>query len=259
MARKNKAYLFGPFFGEAAWEFFRFAPYAIHLKKTEPNTILVVMTRPERFDFYGQYADILVPLEIKNEADVYKQSGFKLLGFPEEHAKRMCDLFVHAYKKKFYIKGIFTPDFSSLRYKLKWQFPRGKMDYDFVPRKKNIRIANNISKKKNIIIVDIGYKYETSKYHVIDINYFKNLISSSINNKNTTYYGCLIHLLKRSKFVIGNLSSDVGRLAILLKTPLIYPYREISDDNVFLMNPLKTPIIDCESIIEGVRMYEDNI
>jgi len=44
-----------------------------------------------------------------------------------------------------------------------------------------------------------------------------------------------------------------------LKTPLIYPYRTVSTDNVFLMNPLETPIIDCESIIEGVKFYENSI
>jgi len=56
----DKAYLFGPFFGELSWEYFRFAPYAIYLKKISPDIKMIVFTRPSRFDLYGQYADILV-------------------------------------------------------------------------------------------------------------------------------------------------------------------------------------------------------
>jgi len=258
MGKKPKAYLFGPFFGELSWEYFRFAPYAIHLKKTEPDIQMVVMTRPERFDFYGQYADVLVPLKIPNDG-VYDQSAFKLLGYDISLCQKFCDIFRITYKKKYEIVDCYVPDFSSLRYKVKWQFPRGKMDYDFIPRKGNTKIIENFSRKKNIVITDVGYRYNTGRYTVINIETFKKLISSSIDNNRVTYYGCLIQLIKQSKFVISNLKSDLGKLSVLLKTPLIYPHRTISTDNVFLMNPLKTPIIDCESIIEGVKFYENSI
>ena len=65
--QKNpKAVLFGPFLGELSWEFYRFAPYAIYLKKRNPDIKLIVLTRKERFDLYGKHADILIPLRIKN-------------------------------------------------------------------------------------------------------------------------------------------------------------------------------------------------
>lgn len=256
--RQNKAYLFGPFFGETSWEYFRFAPYAIHLKKQNPDIQTIVMTRPDRFDLYGQYADVLVPLKLENE-NLYEQSAFKLVGFDIAIAQRYCDVFRISFKKKYQIVDVHVPDFSSLRYKLKWQFPRGKMDYDFLPRKSVVKLVNNIYKQKNIVLTDEGYSYKTDKYHVVPIDKFKELVMLSVDNMKISYLGCLIQMIKKSKFVVSNLRSDVGRLAVLLNVPLIYPYRDVSDDNVFLMNPLKTPIFDCESIIEGVRFYENNI
>ena len=256
--KKNKAYLFGPCFGELSWEYFRFAPYAIHLKKTEPDTQLVVMTRPDRFDFYGQYADVLVPLQIENES-MYEQSAFKLIGFEIGMCQKFCDIFRITYKKKYQIVDHHVPDFSTLRYKIKWQFPRGKMDYDFIPRKGNTKYVNNIVRGKNVVITDEGYTYDTKKYNVFKIQDFQKWIRLGVDNKKITYYGALIQLIKKSKFVVSNLRSDVGKLAILLGVPLVYPYRDISTDNVMLMNPLKTPIFDCDSILEGVRYYENYV
>lgn len=258
MPRKNKAFLFGPFFGELSWEYFRFAPYAIHLKKTNPDINMVVMTRSERFDFYGQYADVLVPLKIENE-DMYEPRGFKLIGYDISVCERLCDIFRISYKKKYQIEECFVPDFSALRHHVRWQFPRNKMDYDFVPRKGNVKTINSMLKGKRLVLTDEGYTYSTDKYNVIKISDFNKWIEPIVDNKKITYYGCLIQLMKKCLFVISNLKSDIGKLSILLKTPLIYPYRKISKDSVFLMNPLQTPIIDCESIVEGVKIYENNI
>jgi hypothetical protein len=255
---KPKAYLFGPFFGEVGWEYFRFAPYIIHLKKMEPKIQTVVMTRPERFDFYGQYADTLVPLNIIND-DSYKQEGFKMLKFDIPLAEQVCDVFRISYKKKYKIIETFVPDFSSFRYRIKWQFPRNKMDYSFAPRKLNIKFINNMIKGKEVIVVDEGYSYETEKYDVVKIEDLKKKIKSTSQDMKITYYGCLIRLLRKSNFVISNLKSDVGKLAILLKTTLIYPSRDLTTDQTFLLNPLKTPIIDCKNIIEGVDIYENNL
>jgi hypothetical protein len=64
-------------------------------------------------------------------------------------------------------------------------------------------------------------------------------------------------LLKRSLFTVSDLTSDVGRLSLLVKTPLIYPKRKVSDDAVKLLNPLKIDVIDCENIQDGVIVYEN--
>ena len=62
MMKKSIA-LFGPFIGSLSWEFYRFAPLMIFLKRLYPDKKIAVLTRPERFDLYGQYADYLIPLK----------------------------------------------------------------------------------------------------------------------------------------------------------------------------------------------------
>lgn len=254
---KNNAYLFGPFFGELSWEYFQFAPYAIYVKKNDAKSNLVVYTRPDRFDLYGQYADILVPLRIKNE-NYYKQTSFKLQGYDDLICEGLNHMFASKYKK-FFRNSVHhcVPDISSLRYNLKWQFPREKMDYDFRPRLLNRQYINKIFNTKDVIVVDKEYNYDNRNYNIIHISDF-NIEVQKVNNKNLTYLGCLIELIKIAKFTISDLKSDVGRLSILLKTPLIYPNREITLENVKLLNPLNTTIIDCDKIQEGVRIYEDN-
>ena len=145
----TKAYLFGPFFGELSWEFFRFAPYAIYLKKSEPEKKLVVFTRPSRFDLYGQYADILVPLCIKDDQK-YTEKAFRLVGFDSNLCKMLVNTYRFKYRKKFNIVDHFYPDGSTMRHNLKWQFPRGKMDYDFKPRILNHNEVDKFFKNRRL-------------------------------------------------------------------------------------------------------------
>lgn len=251
---KDKAFLFGPFFGELSWEYFRFAPYAIYLKKNNPDVKVIVLTRPERFDLYGRYSDILVPLKI---GDSCKQRAFGLVGFNTSYANQLSQAFEMQYKKEYSIER-FCPDFSSIRYNLKWQFPRSCMDYDFIPRKKHSKVVSHVVKGEKIVLVDEGYDFSSEEYNIIKIEKYLQSVMCYIDNKRITYIGCLIELIKRSLFVVSNLKSDVGRLSILLKKPLIYLNREMSYDSISLLNPYKTPIIDCSSILEGVKYYEDN-
>ena len=67
---RKSAYLIGPFIGELLWEFYRFAPYVIYLKKKNPKAEFVIFTREERFDLYGRYGSVLVPLRIQNDHDL---------------------------------------------------------------------------------------------------------------------------------------------------------------------------------------------
>ena len=88
------AYLVGPFVGELIWEFFRFAPYIIHLKKNRPKTKIIVFTRDSRFDLYGQYADILVPLNIPNDLPE-KHSYFTIQGLDSDKYVHISVLNIH--------------------------------------------------------------------------------------------------------------------------------------------------------------------
>ena len=252
----TKANLFGPFFGESSWEFYRFAPYAIYLKKVEPDTRMIVLTRSSRFDFYGKYADILVPLNIPNDHN-HKQIAFKLIGFDEGMVKNISDLFMSKYNEKFEISNHYIPDTSILRFNLKWQFPRSRMDYNFSPRLYNSALINRVYPETNMVILDEKINYSNTNYTIVTIEDFNKKITNLIDDK-SSYFGCLIELIKKAKFTISNISSDVGRLSLLLKTPLIYQNREATLDSISLLNPLKTKVIDCDKIEDGVQFYENN-
>jgi hypothetical protein len=253
---KKKAFLFGPFFGELSWEYFRFAPYAIHLKKNNPKTRLIVYTRSSRFDLYGKYSDILVPLNIPKD-EIYKQNSFKLCRFNKDISEKMKKFFHMTYEKKFDVEH-YCPDFSSFRYNLKWQFPRRDMDYDFNPRNNHSNLIQNLIPVEKFVIVDEGYKFSSSKYYVIRVEKFMRTIMEYVDNRTVTYMGCLIELIKKSTFTVSDLNSDTGRLSLLLKKPLIYPRRKLDYDSISLLNPYKTPIIDCDTALEGVMHYENN-
>ena len=47
---KDSAILFGPFSGELSWEFYRFAPYLIYLKRINPDIKTIVYSRAQRID-----------------------------------------------------------------------------------------------------------------------------------------------------------------------------------------------------------------
>ena len=256
--KKDEAYLFGPFAGELAWEFFRFAPYVIHLKKKNPNVKIIVLTRRERFDLYGKYADILVPLYI-NDDKKYEQSAFGLLKYNIDYYETIAKYFFEKYDKDYKILNHFYPNIRSWQRKIKWQFPRIEMDYDFNVRNVNNQIVDSIvGNYVNMGFVDKGYKYRTNNYLTIHYEDFITNVIEQVDNKRSTFLGCLISLLKRVEFTVGNLKSYVSHLSILLNNPLISIDEKLTDDAIHLLNPLNTPIIKCSDVEEGVNCYEDN-
>jgi hypothetical protein len=254
---KKPAYLFGPFVGEMSWEFYRFAPYAIHIKKEHLNIPIIVFTRPERFDLYGEYADILVPLRIPNDVNL-KKEYFTIESLLVKDYNRIARTFASTYKRRFQIIDHFYPDISTWRYKLKWQFPRRLMDYEFRPRRKNKQIARSLVKANNFI-VDNSIVDPTDIPEGINSNLLLTHISDRINNYDTTSLGCMIDALKLCRFVVGNFNSYLSHLAILLNKPLVCINNNLSLDEINLLNPLKTPIVFDENIKRGIEKYENTI
>jgi hypothetical protein len=254
IAKKEEAYLFGPFIGELYWEVFRFAPYAIHLKKRNQNCKLIVFTRPSRFDLYGKYADIFVPLILKKE-NPYEQRCFNLIDFNPSYYGSLIRFFRKKYKNRFEIKGHFFPDIDGWRYKVKWQFPRGLMDYDFRPRTENEEIVSNyILDSSSYIISEFGD--DVPGHGTVFITDFKDFCNERITNR-SSFVGCLILLIRGSNFVIGNLGSFTSKLSLLLETPVVSVKENMSADSISLINPFDTPVISCRFIKEGVDIYEN--
>jgi len=258
---KTEAYLVGPFVGELFWECFRFAPYIIHLKKRHPKHKFVVFTRPERFDLYGKYADVFVPLVLRNERR-YKQNCFGLDGLRDDDYKYLNSFYTKKYRSKFtFIKRV-IPDIDSWRYKVKWQFPRHKMDYDFMPRNPHKKILKSKILLKNIAYVDlideecIGLGDE---YQFVSTSWLNDFYDIYGKPMQTSMIGFMIELIKSSSFVIGRGDRFASRMALLLGTPLIVVDDETDDDNFRLVNPLNTKIIRSDTIEEGIKIYEDNI
>lgn len=253
---KSDAYLFGPFIGELSWEFFRFAAHSIYLKKLRSNILTIVLTRPERFDFYGKYADILVPLRLKL-APYHIEECFRIRNYPEENYKIIANSFYDKYKQKFDIVEHFYPDIG-WRYNVKWQYSNNMMSYDFRPREGNKFIVDSLTKDlKNIIYFDGVEKRSVSNYHCIDRTTFKFQVEKLLNS-NSSYYGCIIELLRKCDFVVGNLNNDISKLALLLKIPLI-DLNISTSDQIRLLNPFKTLVIPTENIEEGIHFYENHI
>ena len=252
---KPPAYLFGPFVGELSWEFFRFAPYAIHIKKEHPDVPMIVFTRSSSFDLYGNYADIFVPLRIPGDENL-KRECFRLDSLMTKDYNRIAKRVRSQYKKRFQIIKHYYPDISSWRYRLRWQFPRRLMDYDFQPRRKNKQIARRLVKHNNIIVDNI--KLANFNYpEVINSGDLFMRIKDEVNNYDTTYLGVLIETFKICRYVVGNLESHLSHLAILLRKPLVCINNKITMDNIGIMNPLKTPIVFANNIKEGMKKYDN--
>ena len=247
--KKFEAFLFGPFLGELSWEFYRFAPYAIHLKKHNPDKKVVVLTRKDRFGLYGIYADILIPLRIQNDAN-FSQVGFGLENYRIEFYDTLKKYFFEKYSKRFEIIDHFCPLIHSWYKNIRWQFPRNEMDYDFQSQKKVCDAADSIIRETDVIV-----DYDAVGF--IDVGKYKEVEASDLFKDVTI--DVVIEALRRCEFVIGNLKHNLSHLGILLKKPLVSLNETLSDDSISLLNPLRTPIFSCQNIKEGVEIYEDNL
>ncbi len=144
--------LFGPFVGSLLWEYSIFAPYAIFLKKTNSNSELAIFTRSNRFDFYGEYVNYLIPLKFENDIEKY-QIFFKSRNLHIDDYEAMIKKIFLMYSKRFDKIIHIYPNINDFFYKIKWQFSRNKMSYEFQPRIKNHEVINNLLKNKSPVFI----------------------------------------------------------------------------------------------------------
>jgi hypothetical protein len=159
---KPKAILFGPFVGELYWECGRFAPILSHMVSNsspkDRNIKYIVLTREDRFDLYGTYADILVPLKIPNDyngktqPDCFRLSSMKKGLYPE-----IVNLFRAKYEKEYKIVRHIYPNIH--RYTDKNQFAKEKMRYVFSPRKVNYELVDKYIPKNNKPLVVLASRF----------------------------------------------------------------------------------------------------
>lgn len=255
LAGSKQAFIFGPFVGDLYWEAYRFAPYAISLVQRFPKHHIIAFTRPEHFDLYGQYADILVPLVIPK--GMYVPQKFKLKAYPITEYRALVKYIRRVYENLFQVTEHFYPRVEGYLWKVKWQLPRKYMVYDFKPRKENTNIVEKFYGEFENIVLTTDPDVELDDYHVINMPDFIEDIYPSLD-KESTFIGCLIELLKKCEFVISDLQDNLGKFSLLLDKPVISVNEKLSDDAIHLINPHNTTVIKCDEYEEGVREYENN-
>ena len=186
----ERAILVGPCIGELYWELARFAPHALYLKKKDRNIKLIVLTREDRFDIYGSYAHILVPLRIDGDGSKYKPDCFRLLNFPFEEYKRIVKKFSKKYSKRFQITKHIYPKIERRMFLRREQFPRGEMLYKFSPRKDNRDLVEKYIPQDKPIVV-LGPRFRKGfKRNWNGWEEFYNLLSSSKLMKSFNFVIC---------------------------------------------------------------------
>lgn len=141
----KRAVLFGPFVGEMYWEAGRFAPMLPYYKRNvykQKEITFIVLTREERFDLYGKYADILIPLRIKGDYKSRQPNCFRLNNYPNVEYYKLVKKFNDKYKERFNVIKHFYPEVSKKKFLDKNQFSREKMIFDYKPRKQNYNLVS---------------------------------------------------------------------------------------------------------------------
>ena len=246
--------LVGPFIGELFWEYYHFAPYLIYLKNNNPKINMIVCTREERFDFYGKYANILIPIKIKNDIK-NNQTCFTIRDYDIQHYNNFVKSYYDKYNKEFKINEHIYPDISNFYWKFKWQFPRKMMNYNFKTRIQNKKIAKQYIKSSDIIL-NIPGEYYFANTPNIDILF--STFNMLVNYNTSSLWGCIIESIKICKGIIGKIDDDIIKVALLLKKPIVLIDEKISYDKINLLNVHKIPIMHTLNIEEGIY-YLDNL
>ncbi|MCF8019793.1 MAG: hypothetical protein K9L62_10320 [Vallitaleaceae bacterium] len=155
---KENAILMGPFVGELYWEAGRFAPmlpniYQKYRKTKKKHPKYIVLTREDRFDLYGRFADILVPLRIPGDYEDKYPECFRLVGLAESKYKEIIKQFKEKYQEKYNIIKHVYPDIRKGQFGKKDQFPQSDMMFDFKPRQENYNIVENYLPNDKPIVV----------------------------------------------------------------------------------------------------------
>ena len=159
---KPKAVLFGPFVGELYWECGRFAPILSHMvshpSPKNRDIKYIVLTREDRFDLYGTYADILIPLKIPNDYNGNTQPDcFRLKGMKKGLYQELIDLFRSKYEKDYKIVRHIYPNIH--RFADKNQFAKEKMRYICSPRKVNYELVDKYIPKNDKPLVVLASRF----------------------------------------------------------------------------------------------------
>jgi hypothetical protein len=190
---KDDAILLGPFVGEFYWEAGRFAPLLPYMRrsnqKIQKNPKFIVLTREERFDLYGRFADILVPLRIEGDYSKYSPNCYKLNDYPVDEYERISSDFHKKYEERFHILDHLYPKIDGKHFLNKNQFQVNRMLFAYVPREENYTLVDSyIPKDKPIVVLSPRYRNNT-------------LDPASVRRRNWPNWQDLYHRIRSNSFL----------------------------------------------------------
>ena len=231
MTEKQKAVLMGPFVGEMYWEAGRFAPMLPHMMMTQykgKNIKYIVLTRQERFDLYGKYADILVPLNVNGDYSTRKPECFRLIGLRPDEYENIAKKFKEKYAERYQIVKHVYPKITKPHFTNKNQYPQNLMMYSYKPRQENYDLVDAYlprNGKPHVVLAPRfreGFKRNWNKWD----QFYDLLIKQKdlINNFNFVICGKKGEYVpdKKGRFLdmneikLGDNSSLVGLLLVIL-------------------------------------------
>lgn len=159
---KGNAILMGPVVSEFFWELFRFAPLLPYFRKKKhkrDKITYIILTRQERFDLYGKFASILVPLQIPNDYKTMWPNCHRLMGLKPNEYHEIAKIFRKKYSKKYNIINHLYPSITKAVYCSKNQYPQAQMMYEWHPRNRNAELVKEyLPTDKPLIIISPRYR-----------------------------------------------------------------------------------------------------
>ena len=254
--KKEDAILMGPFAGELYWECGRFAailPYMKFKKYKDRKIKYIIYTREERFDLYGNYASILVPLRIDGDYQGKRQPNcYRLNGLKDVEYQQIVDKFRTKYEERYNIIEHLYPVVAKGGYDKKTQYNNNQMMFKFAPRQANYdAVVEYLPKDKPLIVLAprfrVGFqrnwkhwqKFYDMLYEDKNFNQDYNFIICGKHNEyvpdkhdrfldmnkiqlngGTSLVGILLVIMESAYFTFGS-QSAIPNISLLYKVPVL--------------------------------------
>ena len=249
MVDKPDAILIGPCYGELFWEFFRFAPYVFKKIKANPKCKIIVCTRRDRYDIYGNHADEFIPLNVKMVGGLFPDC-FRMTGLTPEMQELIENELIENVSEDYEIIEHIKPDTSNNQFCNKDQFPIRQRSFFYMPQHNNRNIIEPYLDGRKIVVLAPRYRanfqrnwpywdelYDMiwlsplySKYQFVICGKTGEIVEDEMNRyldinyipqeNNTSLFGVTMEILKRAFYTIGS-QSAIPNISLILGTPVL--------------------------------------
>lgn len=258
---KQDVVLMGPFVGELYWEAGRFALMLPAMRSREyknRDVKYIIFTREERFDLYGKYADILIPLIIEGDYNPKRPECFRLIGYDKIRVEKLAQKFKSKYNDDYNILKHIYPDVARGRFVNKNQFPRNKMLYSFNPRDENYTLVDKFlpqNGKQNVVLASRlrkGFKRNWNRWP----EFYNMLYEDEYLQKNFNFIICgkkgeyvpddKNRFLDMNNIPLAGNSSLVGLLLVILERSIFTFGSQSAIPNISLLYGVEVLEFGCQ-------------